>query len=99
VRSAAELLGWRRSCASNGCMGASTLSPAIRAIFYNGFPNHGDPRAWRGSAGCSCPHIHISWMSSSYGNSGLVPPNEWTMAFPIDGRILTGTAGFEGARS
>ena len=96
VRAAAETLGWRRGCGSNGCMGAASLSPAIRAVFYNGFYNHGDPKEWRGSGSCSCPHVHISWMSSTYGNAGLVPPNEWTMAFPINGQILTGTDGFEG---
>jgi hypothetical protein len=86
-------LGWRPSCGATGCMGAAGLSPAIRAIFYNGFDNHGDPRRYTGS--CGCPHVHISWMSSSYGNGSLVAPNQWTMAFPINGQILTGTAGFE----
>lgn len=43
-------LGWRRACAASGCEGAASLSAALRAIYYTGYPGHG-----RGD------HIHISW--------------------------------------
>ena len=66
-------LGWRPSCAGNGCIGQG-LVPAIYAIFYNGFTNHGDPAAFTGS--CGCPHVHIRWMSvpPSGGVPYLAPP-------------------------
>jgi hypothetical protein len=60
-------LGWRPSCAGNGCIGANV--PAIYAIFYNGFSNHGDPASYSGS--CGCPHVHIRW--SSQPPTGGVP--------------------------
>ncbi len=32
----------------------------------------------------------MSWRSSQYGNSGLVAPNESTMAFPVAEGAYTG---------
>jgi hypothetical protein len=81
VQQAAETLGWKRGCADHGCIGA--LVPAIRAIFYNGYANHGDPTHFSGS--CGCPHIHISWLASTYAAPALGPPSDWVKAFPTAG--------------
>jgi hypothetical protein len=73
-------LGWTPSCGSSGSRPACPLVPAIQFIAYDGYPSHGSPRT------CSraCPaHIHISWVSPCYGSSGLGPPCEWAMAFPV----------------
>lgn len=73
-------LGWRPSCAGNGCIGQG-LVPAIYAIFYNGFTNHGDPAGFTGR--CGCPHVHIRWMSvpPSGGVPYLAPPVEAVRVF------------------
>ena len=65
-------LGWKPSCAANGCIG--TNAPAIYAIFYNGFTNHGDPQGFSGP--CGCPHVHIRWSSQppTGGVPNLAPP-------------------------
>ena len=66
-------LGWKPSCAGNGCIGQG-LVPGIYAIFYNGYQNHGDPRGFSGP--CGCPHVHIRWMSvpPSGGVASYAPP-------------------------
>jgi hypothetical protein len=52
----ARAAGWKESCAANGCEGS--LKQPFRAVYYNGYPGHGDPAHCSGS----CPaHIHLSW--------------------------------------
>jgi hypothetical protein len=71
---AARDLGWRPHCGSSGVAPACPLSPAIRFIGYDGYPNHGAGN-----------HLHISWQSSSGGSAALAPPAEWVMAFASAG--------------
>ena len=84
-RSAGRLaadLGWRRACARSGSRPACQLVPAIQFIGYDGYPSHGSPR----TCGGGCPaHIHVSWVSSSFGSGPLSPPPAWVMAFPAPG--------------
>jgi hypothetical protein len=70
-------LGWTEQCAAAGVSPVCPLVPAIHGVFYNSYPGHGDPAHAGGNA-----HIHVSWFASSWGNSGLVAPNAWVMAFP-----------------
>jgi hypothetical protein len=53
---AAADVGWRPSCAASGCIGQ--VKAPFRAVFYNGYPGHGDPAHCSG--GCAA-HIHFSW--------------------------------------
>jgi len=71
---AARDLGWRPGCGSSGVAPACPLSPAIRFIGYNGYPNHGTGN-----------HLHISWQSSSGGSAALASPATWVMAFASAG--------------
>ena len=84
-RSAGRLaadLGWRRGCARSGSRPACPLVPAIQFIGYDGYPSHGSPQ----TCGGGCPaHIHVSWVSSSFGSGPLSPPPAWVMAFPAPG--------------
>jgi hypothetical protein len=57
----ARSLGWRPGCASSG-LAPTCARPPFRAIFYNGFPGHGDP------SHCACKdnaHLHVSWNTSA----------------------------------
>jgi hypothetical protein len=72
---AARDLGWTPGCGSSGVAPACPLSPAIRFIGYDGYPNHGAGH-----------HLHISWQSSSGGSAALAPPAAWVMAFASAGR-------------
>lgn len=71
---AARDLGWRPRCGSSGVAPACPLSPAIRFIGYDGYPDHGTGN-----------HLHISWQSSSGGSAALAPPARWVMAFASAG--------------
>lgn len=55
-------LGWRESCASSG-LAPACARPPFRAIFYNGFPDHGDPAHCTPCGGG--PHLHLSWSTSA----------------------------------
>jgi hypothetical protein len=75
-------LGWRLACGDSGSRPACPLVPAIRFIGYDGYPGHGSPRTCRGD----CPaHIHVSWVSSSFGSALLSPPAGWVLTFPAPG--------------
>jgi hypothetical protein len=84
-RSAGRLardLGWRRGCGRSGSRPACDLVPAIQFVGYDGYPSHGSPRTCRGG----CPaHIHVSWVSSSFGSGSLSPPPAWVLVFPAPG--------------
>jgi len=86
-RSAGRLasdLGWKRSCGASGTRPACTLVPAIQFVGYEGYPLHGSPRTCSGS----CPaHLHISWVSSSFGSGALGPAPAWVLVFPAPGGI------------
>ena len=71
-------IGWIPSCGGSGVAPACPLKPWVRFVGYNGYPGHGDPAHVGSSA-----HIHVSWYASSYGNSGLSPPNAWVRVFPV----------------
>jgi hypothetical protein len=58
----ARALGWRASCAAIG-VAPICSKPPFRAVLYNGFPEHGDPRHCFPCEGG--PHIHLSWMTSA----------------------------------
>ncbi len=73
-------LGWTPGCGPSGSRPACKLIPAIQFVGYNGYPQHGDPN----HAG-STAHIHVSWVSSSFGASALSPPPAWVYAFPAPG--------------
>lgn len=73
-------LGWTESCAASGVAPVCHFVPAIRGVFYNSFPGHGDPQHCSGGCGA---HIHVSWYASHYGASGLAPPNTWVRVFPV----------------
>ena len=81
---AAEDLGWTGGCGGNGLAqhagGTCDLVPAIRGIFYNGYPGHGDPQHCSASCGA---HIHVSWEGSTYAAAGMVPPADWVKVFPV----------------
>jgi hypothetical protein len=77
LRLAAEL-GWTADCAHAGVAPICPLIPAIRAVFYNGYPGHGDPA----HAGATA-HIHISWHASDFGAPALVAPRAWVRVFPV----------------
>lgn len=77
---AARALGWKPACAAHGCIG-SGLVPAIHAIFYNGYPDHGDPARFTGA--CGCPHVHISWQASTYSAPTIEAPSRWVRVFPV----------------
>jgi hypothetical protein len=76
ARRAALDLGWIPACGASGSAPLCPLVPAIQFIGYNGYPGHGDPA----HAGVSA-HLHVSWVSSDYGCSGLCAPREWVKAF------------------
>ncbi len=76
---AARDLGWTPACANSGVAGVCELAPAIQAVFYNGYPRHGDP------AHSDIPHIHISWKSSSFGTAQCCVSPEWIEVFPAPG--------------
>jgi hypothetical protein len=84
AQQAAEDLGWTRRCGSNGLArhagGQCDLVPAIRGIFYNGYPGHGDPAHCSGGCGA---HIHISWEGSTYAAAELVAPADTVKVFPV----------------
>ena len=90
-RSAGRLahdLGWRPECGASGSRPVCHLVPAIQFIGYDGYPNHGSPRTCTGS----CPeHIHVSWVSSSFGSSALSPPPDWVLVFPVPGARSQGS--------
>jgi hypothetical protein len=79
---AARDLGWTPGCAASGVAGVCDLAPAIEAVFYNGYPRHGDP------AHSDIPHVHISWKSSSYGTPACCVSPEWIEVFPAPGASL-----------
>ncbi|MCA1570970.1 MAG: hypothetical protein LC798_11755, partial [Chloroflexi bacterium] len=74
-------LGWKPgACARNGRKPVCAFIPAIIAVFYDDFPNHGSPRTCQGR----CPqHIHVSWESDTFGTSGLGPPPGFVKVFPV----------------
>jgi hypothetical protein len=91
-----EDMGWTPGCGANGLAkragGQCELVSAIRGIFYNGYPGHGDPA----HAGASA-HIHISWDGSTYAAVALVPPADTVKVFPVpsaDGTEPDALAGF-----
>ena len=47
----ARAAGWTPACAARGCPDAGPF----RAVLYNGYPGHGDPRH------SARPHLHVSW--------------------------------------
>lgn len=73
-------LGWRPDCGSSGLSteegGTCKLVGAIHAIFYNGFPSHGDDRYPNS-------HIHISWDSPTYGTSACCTAPPWVEIFQV----------------
>lgn len=72
---AAEDLGWSSDCGSSGERPACDLVPAILAIYYNGYPNHGEGN-----------HIHITWYGPMGPSDGLLhPPLAWVKVFPAPG--------------
>jgi hypothetical protein len=71
-------VGWTAACAASGTRPACPLVPAIQFIGYDGYRNHGSPRACSG--GCLA-HLHISWRSPCYGTSAPSPPCRWVTAF------------------
>ena len=73
-------LGWTPECASSGVAPICHLKPAIRGVFYNGYPGHGDPAHCSGGCGA---HIHVSWYASDFGAAGLVAPSAWVRVFPV----------------
>ena len=78
-RMAADL-GWTSGCARSGVRPACSFVPAIHAVFYDGYPGHGSPRTCQGG----CPqHIHLSWVSDTYGTGGLGPPPGFVRVFPV----------------
>ena len=85
----AKDLGWTPDCAISGVKPACDLVPAIYDVFYNGFPDHGDP--WHNSGGA--PHIHIQFECACSGS----PPGgqgvaSWVKTFPVDGSVSTTTS-------
>ena len=76
---AARDLGWTPDCAASGIAGVCDLAPAIQAVFYNGYPHHGDP------AHSDIPHVHVSWQSSSYGTSACCVSPQWIEVSPSPG--------------
>jgi hypothetical protein len=80
----AEDMGWTAGCGANGLAkhagGQCDLVPAIRGIFYNGYPGHGDPQHCSGGCGA---HIHISWEGSTYAAPDLVSPAATVKVFPV----------------
>ncbi|MEK6326640.1 MAG: lytic transglycosylase domain-containing protein [Actinomycetota bacterium] len=84
-RSAGRLardLGWRRGCGRSGSRPACDLVPGIQFVGYDGYPSHGSPR----TCGGGCPaHIHVSWVSSTFGSGPLAPPPAWVLVFPAPG--------------
>jgi Transglycosylase SLT domain len=75
-------LGWAPACGRSGSRPACHLVPAIQFVGYNGYPGHGDPAHCWGSCGA---HIHVSWVSSSFGSAALSPPPAWVLVFPVPG--------------
>jgi hypothetical protein len=76
-------LGWTPGCGSVGERPACDLVPAILAVYYNGFPGHGDPEHCSG--GCA-PHIHVTWYGEMGPSDGqLHPPVPWLRVFPGPG--------------
>jgi hypothetical protein len=75
-------LGWTPGCGASGSRPACKLVSAIQFVGYNGYPGHGDPN----HAG-STPHIHVSWVSSSFGSAALSPPPAWVYVFPTPGGV------------
>jgi hypothetical protein len=57
----ARAAGWDESCAASG-VAPACARPPFRGVFYNGYPNHGDPAHCSG--GCP-PHLHLSWNTSA----------------------------------
>lgn len=55
-------IGWRDSCAGDG-LRPRCADPPFRAVFYNGYPNHGDPEHCVPCGGG--PHLHLSWNTSA----------------------------------
>jgi hypothetical protein len=94
ARRVAQDMGWTSGCGPNGLAkhagGQCELVPAIRGIFYNGYPGHGDPAHCSGGCG---PHIHISWEGSTYAASDLVPPADTVKIFPVPSTDGTHSAG------
>jgi hypothetical protein len=86
-RSAGRLahdLGWSPGCGRSGSRPACDLVAAIQFVGYDGYPSHGSPR----TCGGGCPaHIHVSWVSSSFGSGPLSPPPAWVLAFPAPGSV------------
>ncbi len=60
----ARAAGWSPVCASTGCPDRGPF----RAVLYNGFPGHGDPRFSRN------PHLHLSWQ---HGPATPFSPAPW----------------------
>ena len=81
-------LGWTPECASSGVAPVCPLKPAIRGVFYDGYPGHGDPAHVGANA-----HIHVSWYAAHFGASGLAPPNVWVRVFPVPAEGDEGGAG------
>jgi hypothetical protein len=77
VAKMASDMGWRPACARHGCIGS--VAPALRAIFYNGYPGHGDPRHTRSA------HGHVWWDAPPYSAAGLQPPRPAVKVFPVPG--------------
>jgi len=78
----AEDLGWSRGCGRSGTRPACDLVPAIQFVGYEGYPSHGSPA----TCGGGCPaHIHVSWVSSSFGSGPLSAPAAWVLVFPAPG--------------
>jgi hypothetical protein len=75
-------LGWDPSCGSSGSRPACDLVSAIQFVGYNGYPGHGDPAHCSGACGA---HIHVSWVSASFGSAALSPPPAWVLVFPVPG--------------
>lgn len=74
----AKDLGWTPDCAASGVKPACDLVPAIYDVYYNGFPNHGDPWHNSGSA-----HIHIQFECACSGYPSGQNIATWVKTFAI----------------
>ncbi|MBN8867305.1 MAG: lytic murein transglycosylase [Solirubrobacterales bacterium] len=74
----AKDLGWTPDCAASGVKPACDLVPAIYDVYYNGFPDHGDPWHNSGSA-----HIHIQFECACAGGGQSQQVASWVKTFPV----------------
>lgn len=92
----AHALGWRPACAASG-VAPSCARPPIRAVLYNGFPNHGDPLRCVPCAGGA--HLHVSWQTSASSGQPenaarfAYEPASWIEVFAASGRPGPGRHG------